>query len=61
MPYKFSKIHPVIIKTSDMATIKFTFSPNNDADIMDVTTIPTALQVAYATPKFIVFSALDRR
>ena len=61
VPYKLSKIHPLIIIISEIIPVKFTFSPNNTADIIDVATIPTALQVAYATPRFIVFSAFDKR
>lgn len=60
-PNKFNKTHPVIIKITETIPTVLRFSPNNNAEIMADTTIPTALYVAYAAPKLILFSAFENR
>ena len=60
VPKRFTMIQPATIKTIPAMPIILSFWPNSRADIIVVTTMPPAHQVAYATPKFILFSAFDR-
>lgn len=60
-PNKFNKTHPVIINATDTIPTILSFSPNNTAEIIVDATIPTALHVAYATPRLMEFSAFENR
>ncbi len=49
------------IKTNEIIPIIFSRSPNSKAEMIVDTTIPTALQVAYAAPKLMEFRALENK
>ena len=60
VPKRLTMIQPATIKTIPAMPTILSFWPNSRAEIIVVTTMPPAHQVAYATPKFILFSAFDR-